>query len=166
MARVHHERRVPQRLHVGRLETGQAARAARAAADEGREGVVDGLGLGGVVVVRLGPKGAAGQGAGEECVVVLAAPVSSSRQDLGDYRAAAGGLAPDGDLGRVAAKMRDVFLSPWGGPCVVSEFPFFFLPLHSLTCFSSFPPVTPARSYFRLIFFLGEWGKHRRREGI
>lgn len=108
MARVHHETRIPQRLHARVLEAGQAARA-RAAARERRELVVDGLRLGAVVAVGLGPEGAAGEGALEEA---RSCRLACACDGLGDYGAASCGLAPDGDGVWVAAEVGDVLFRP------------------------------------------------------
>lgn len=90
MTGINHQTRIANALHTGILQTRQTARA-RAAPHERGEAVVDGLRLGRIVVVRLDPKGAAGEGAGEE----LGGGEARARDGLGYDRAAAGGLAPD-----------------------------------------------------------------------
>lgn len=110
MTSINHQTRITNTLHAGILQTRQTP-STRAAPDQRREAVVDGLRLGRVVVVRLDPKGTAGEGASEE-FGGGAGWEACAGDGLGDDGAGAGGLAPDGDGVGIAAKGGYVFVCP------------------------------------------------------
>lgn len=110
MASIHHQTRIANTLHASILETRQTARA-RAAPHERGQGVVDGLRRTGVVVVRLHPKGTAGEGARKE-FAAGGRGLACARDGLGHDRAAACGLAPDRDRVGITTKGGDVSVGP------------------------------------------------------